>query len=157
FTTRVSIGETKSEKTVTVSQYALPKFDVAVKTDRSWYSPGDVVTGTIDARYFFGKLVSGGDVVIDASSLDVGQTSFQKVMAKLDAQGHYQFSIRLPNGVTGTPLEQGKATIALAVTVTDGAAQQVEKQATLLVSQSGLSVSVIPESTAIVPGMDNQL
>ena len=44
----------------TLAQYALPKFDVAVRTDRAWYGPGDVLSATIDARYFYGKLVAGG-------------------------------------------------------------------------------------------------
>ena len=32
-----------SEKTVQVSHYALPKFQIGISTDRGWYSPGDTV------------------------------------------------------------------------------------------------------------------
>jgi uncharacterized protein YfaS (alpha-2-macroglobulin family) len=157
FKLRVTIGTNKTEKTVNVSQYALPKFDVSVQSEKPWYRPGDVVNGTVDAKYFFGKLVSAGDVAIEASSLDVGQTVFQKVMGKLDAQGHYQFSIHLPSVLTGVPLQQGSAAIALKATVTDSAGQAVVKQATLTVSNQGMSVALVPEATQIVPGVDNQL
>ena len=113
FKTRVSIGEDRSEKTVNVSQYALPKFDVAVKTEKTWYRPGETVIGTVDARYFFGKVVASGDVTIEASSIDVGQTVFQKVVGKLDDQGRYQFALALPSVLAGIPLEQGNASVAL--------------------------------------------
>src|SRR5262249_48345327 len=55
FTVRTISGDTKTEKTVQVSQYALPKFDVAIKTEKGWYQPGQTINGTIDSHYFFGK------------------------------------------------------------------------------------------------------
>ena len=39
-------GAGQSEKTVEVSRYVLPKFEVRVATDRSWYAPGDELRGT---------------------------------------------------------------------------------------------------------------
>jgi uncharacterized protein YfaS (alpha-2-macroglobulin family) len=157
FKLRVVLGDTKSEKTVTVSPYTLPKFDVALGTDKPWYRPGEIIAGTIDARYFFGKTVSGGDVSLEASTLDVGQTLFQKVLGKLDAQGHYQFSVQLPSVLTGTPLQQGKGTADLHVTVTDTAGQQAQKDIAVVVSSSGLQIALVPESTGIVPGVDNDM
>ena len=55
FKVRVAVGADKSEKTIEVSRYALPKFNVQVSTDKPWYTPGAVVSGAIDANYFFGK------------------------------------------------------------------------------------------------------
>jgi hypothetical protein len=54
FKVRLVRGEATTEKVVTVGHYALPKFEVAIRTDKPWYGPGDTVTGTVDARYFFG-------------------------------------------------------------------------------------------------------
>jgi alpha-2-macroglobulin-like protein len=157
FKARVSVGDVNTEKAVTVSQYALPKFDVAVKTEKAWYMPGDTITGTIDARYFFGQVVSGGDVSIECSSVDVGTTLFQKVVGKLDAQGRWQFSVKLPPSLVGLPLEQGKAAVAMHVTVTDTAQQQVDKSTMLTVARESLIVSLVPDATQIVPGVDNEL
>lgn len=39
-------GAGRSEKTVEVSRYVPPKFEVRVATDRSWYAPGDELRGT---------------------------------------------------------------------------------------------------------------
>src|SRR6202007_1986675 len=56
----------RAEIALNVEQYALPKFKVAIdfagkdnKTKRG-YHPGDHVTGTANANYFFGKPVDGG-------------------------------------------------------------------------------------------------
>ncbi|MEI9935614.1 MAG: MG2 domain-containing protein [Pseudomonadota bacterium] len=157
FTIRVTSGEAKSQKTVQVSQYALPKFDLAVKTEKAWYKPSQVVTGTIDAHYFFGKLVNGGSVVVEAVSLDVGETVFQRVMGKLDESGHYQFSIQLPAVLSGTALEGGNALLNLRVTVTDSAGQIVTKNVPVTVAQQGASLALVPEATDLVAGIENRL
>jgi uncharacterized protein YfaS (alpha-2-macroglobulin family) len=157
FTLRATSGAVKTEKTVSVSTYALPKFDVAVATDKTWYRAGDALVGTIDARYFFGKNVAGGNVVVQASSLDVGQTPFQKVVGTLDGAGHFQFTVNVPRGLVGTTLGQGSASIALAVTVTDTAGQTVEKDSLVTVSPNGVNVALVPEATDLVAGLDNEL
>ena len=157
FTLRATSTTAVTQKTVSVSTYALPKFDVAVATDKPWYRAGDAVVGTIDARYFFGKTLSGGGVVIQASSLDVGQTPFQNVMGTLDAAGHFQFNLSLPSRLAGTPLGQGNATVSLHIAVTDTAGQKVEKDTLLTVSADGVNVALIPESTELVAGLDNEL
>jgi len=157
FTIRVINGAVKSQKTVQVSQYSLPKFELTVKTDKAWYKPLESVTGTIDARYFFGKLVSGGSVLVEAVSMDVGETVFQRVMAKLDENGHYQFQIQLPQVLAGTALEGGNALLNLRVTITDGAGQKVTKSAPLTVAQHGASLALVPEATDLVAGIENRL
>jgi len=157
FTIQTTNGASKSQKTVQVSQYALPKFDVAVKTEKAWYKPADSVSGTIDARYFFGKLVNSGNVLVEAVSLDVGETVFQKVLGQLDANGHYQFSIQLPAVLAGTSLESGNALVGLRVTVTDSAGQQVVKNISLTVSARGASLALVPEATDLVEGIENRL
>jgi alpha-2-macroglobulin-like protein len=157
FTLRATSAAAKTEKTVSVSIYALPKFDVAVATDKPWYRPGDAIVGTVDARYFFGKTLGGGNVVLQASSLDVGQTPFQNVMGVLDAAGHFQFSLTVPSRLAGTPLGQGNASVSLHIAVTDTAGQTVEKDTLLLVSPDGVNVALIPDSTQLVAGLDNEL
>ncbi|KYF78840.1 alpha-2-macroglobulin [Sorangium cellulosum] len=157
FKVRVVSGEITTEKTVSVGQYALPKFEVAVKTDKPWYGAGDTLTGTIDARYFFGKTVAGGAVTIEAASLDVGQTTFQRIMGELDAEGHYGFSLTLPQSLAGLPLEQGDAAVTLTVTVADTAGQEVTKAIPVKVAADVASLVLVPEGRELVPGVPNTL
>jgi hypothetical protein len=157
FTVRATVGDAKSEKTVSVSRYALPKFKVAVQTDKAWYRAGQTVTATLDAGYFFGKAVTGGDVVIEASTLDVGQTVFQKVQGKTDANGKMSFSVTLPKSLVGLPIENGNASVDLRATVTDTAGQLVKLDRLVTVSRTGVDLALVPEFTAIVPGIENHL
>lgn len=156
FKLRVISSDVTSEKTVNVSHYALPKFDVAVSTEEPWYSPGSTISGSIDTKYFFGKPVNGS-VVVEGYSVDVGSTLFQKTMGTLNADGHYEFSLALPSVLPGLPLQQGSAAIELRVTVTDSAGQSVEKSRLVTVSAQGANVALVPESGSLVPGIENEL
>lgn len=157
FKIKAIAGSTEVQKTVKVSNYVLPKFKTALTTDKSWYLPGQKIVGLVDADYFFGKPVSGGDVHIEASTLDVGETVFQNVQGKTDSEGRFPFEITLPSSLVGLPLENGNAAVVLRANVTDTAGQQVKKEIIVVVSQDGLDVALVPEATSIVPQVDNLL
>jgi alpha-2-macroglobulin-like protein len=149
-------GPGTAEKTVEVSRYVLPKFEVRVATDRTWYAPGDALRGTIDSRYFFGKTLSGADVSIEAFTLDAGSELFQRVMGKTDAEGHFAFSVDLPDVLVGIPLQDGNALVTLRTKVTDIAGQVVQKDTPITVAQAGIQLSLIPEATQVIPGLENR-
>ena len=67
------MGPVTSSRTVEVKPYTLPRFKINFASDRSYYLPGQQVTGTIDAQYFFGKPVAGGEVRITGFATDVDQ------------------------------------------------------------------------------------
>jgi hypothetical protein len=157
FKIQATVGSAVVQKTVKVSHYVLPKFRADVATDKSWYLPGQQLQATVDAGYFFGKPVATADVAVEASTLDVGQTVFQKVQGKTDATGKYAFSIQLPTSLVGLPLERGNALVHLAVKVTDTAGQEITKDLLVTISQNGLDVALVPEATSIVPDVDNEL
>ncbi|HEX7599174.1 MAG TPA: MG2 domain-containing protein, partial [Polyangia bacterium] len=142
FKVRVTVGADKSEKTVEVSRYALPKFKVDVGADKPWYTPGAIVTGAIDARYFFGKALDGAEVQIQAATMDIGQTVFQKVIGKTDANGRYAYSVQLPTQLVGLPINDGNATINLSVQVTDTAGQKVVQEKALTVASKGMRLAL---------------
>lgn len=154
---RAIVGEVTSEKTVQVEQYALPKFDVDITTDKSWYGPGETVSGVVNARYFFGKPVAEGSVTVEAATVDVGVNVYQQVMGQMDENGRYQFSIETPQALVGLPLEQGLAVVSLRVTATDTAGQQVVKESLVRVAPQPLRIALVPEATSLVAGFDNRL
>ncbi len=154
---RALLGTVTGEKTVDVSHYALPKFAVTINADKPFYAPAEHVHGSIDSRYFFGKNVAGGKVLVEALTLDVGQTVFQQVMGVTDANGHMSFDITLPSALAGIPLQGGNALVSLRVTVTDTAGQEVKKEKALTVAPDAVSITLIPEATQLVPGVENRL
>lgn len=154
---RVTVGSDKAEKTVTVGRYALPKFKVDVAADKPWYQPGGVVSGSIDARYFFGKVVASADVTIEAVALDIGESVFARVVGKTDAAGHFVYSLTLPKALVGLPLDQGSAVVALRAKVVDTAGQTVQQEKTVSIVSRPLRIAIVPENTVLVPGLPNQV
>lgn len=157
FKIQVTENATHAEKTVEVKPYALPKFKAAISTDQPFYRPGQVVTGVVQADYFFGKHVAGADVSIQAATLDVGETVFQTIAGKADASGRFEFQVTLPSTLAGLPIDHGNAVVTLHATLTDAAGQQIEQTRTISVARDALDVAVVPESTSIVPGVENRV
>src|SRR5580698_4215568 len=101
-----------AELALNVEKYVLPKFKVAIdfmdkdQKARHGYRPGDRVTGSVRANYFFGKPVDRSALTIKASSMDVSVFDVAAVEGKTDADGVYHFDIKLPNYFAGRPLNQ---------------------------------------------------
>ncbi len=146
-----------TEKTVTVSRYTLPKFDLDLALDQPVYLAGEPLVGTLTARYFFGAAVDGGEVRVQAATLDAGRTVFAETMGRTNGDGLYRFDVRLPDYVVGLPLEQGGGLIELAIEVVDTAGQARSVTRTVRVARAPLEVTVVPESGQIVPGLVNTL
>ena len=92
-----------------VERYVLPKFKVAIEfTGKAvhGYRPGDHVTGTVRANYFFGKPVEG-EVIVKASAMDVAMVEAAPAKGKTDRDGAYQFDLTLPGYFAGNPLAHG--------------------------------------------------
>ena len=97
---------TSSEIALQVDRYVLPRFKVAVdlsgkdSKSKRGYRPGDHVTGTVRANYFFGKSVDG-EVTVKASGFDVARFDAGTSSGRTDNDGAFQFDIRLPDYFAG--------------------------------------------------------
>jgi len=152
---RAILGDSKSEKTVTVKRYVLPKFDIEFTTDKQYYLPGEKVQGEIQANYFFDKPVAGGLVEMSLSKFDVGFSEVAKVDGVTDEKGHFEFQLQLPEHFVGQPLEQGDAFVKFEVSVSDQAKHQETLTQTRTVSKDPIRIVVIPESGEVVPYVSN--
>jgi len=157
YTVAAEIRGSTTEKKVTVERYALPKFKVALDTDRDFYPPGAKLSGTVAADYFFGKSVQGAAVTIEASKFDVGFEPFAEVSGRTDAQGRFEFSLDLPSYFVGQPLQQGEAFALLEVTVIDTAAHQESISRSVPVSASEIVIHAVPESGHLISGVPNRI
>ncbi len=152
-----TLGDTSSEKTVTVEHYVLPKFEVKLTSTRDYYRPGDRVEGTLVARYFFGKDVAGGVVKLEGYTYD-----FQRVVAvtlegATDAAGNFAFSFDLPQYIAGSELEGGGARFYVEAAVTDQAEHTEVGRLSLPVAQSSLVLNAVFEGGQPRPGVENIL
>ena len=150
-----TIGKSKSERTVGVKKYVLPKFKVAIEAEKSWYLPKETVKGTVRSDYFFGKPVAGAVVTIKASTFDVQFREFAKAETKTDAEGVAQFEITLPDYFVGQPLDKGNAYVQLEFAVKDTADHTEKAVKTFSVANAAIQVAAVPESGRLVPGVEN--
>lgn len=153
----VSLGDTASEKTVTVKPYVLPKFAVKVNTERSYYLPGQRVAGTVQCDYFFGKPAADGQVTITGSVFDVQEAEVVNIQGRTDANGAYRFEFDLPEYLAGGGLESGQAEFNLHVAVVDQAEHTEQASRALPIAQNPILIEAIPEAGRLKPGVENRL
>ena len=150
-----TLGETTSEKTVAVENYQLPKFDIAIETEKPFYLPGERVEGMVSAQYFFGKPVAGGTVEIAGYTFDVERVDAVSLELTTDENGFAEFTFDLPSFIAGTEFNQGLGRFYLQTSVTDLAKQTEIKDTSLPVAGSAIQIEAIPEGGQFRPGVEN--
>lgn len=157
YTLRAILGDTQAEKKVRVERYVLPKFKVAISTDRPYYQPGDTVKGTVQADYFFGKPVAHAKVTIAVNTVDIGVTKLAELTGITDASGSYAFEYTLPASFVGQPFEQGKAVAEFEVHVKDTADHIQMQTKTVPVVKDPILIVMVPERRELAPGLPNRV
>jgi uncharacterized protein YfaS (alpha-2-macroglobulin family) len=151
------LGNTLTEKTVTVAHYTLPKFGVNLQTDRSYYTPGSRVMGSLLAEYFFGKPVAGGAVRLEGYTYDVDRTVTFTLEGETGEDGTFAFDFYLPDYLAGSEVDGGRARYFLEASVTDGAAHTELAQVSVPVADSSLVIEAVPEGGRLRMGLENIL
>ncbi|MGA2132047.1 MAG: MG2 domain-containing protein [Bryobacteraceae bacterium] len=154
-------GQHAAEVALNVDRYVLPKFKVAVefagKEGKRYYKPGEHVTGTVRANYFFGKPVDRAAIGIKATGMDVAQFEAVSEEGKTDGEGAFHFDLRLPDYFAGRPLTQGAARVLIEATVKDAAGHAETRGEPITVSGSPLIITAVPEGGKLIPNLDNQV
>jgi hypothetical protein len=154
YTLRAALGDTLSERSVTVGAYDLPAFRVTVETDRRFYAPGERVTGSVQAAYFFGKPVPGGRVTLRGYTGPPGQAPAVVVQGQTDSAGAFKFAFVLP-AAFDFPAGGQPAQVDVEAEVVDPAGQRVGIRQILPVAAQPILVNAVPESGVLKPGVEN--
>src|SRR5258708_39763964 len=145
-----------------VQRYVLPKFKVAVdfggknEQTKHGYRPGDRVTGTVRANYFFGKPVDSAEISVKASGMDVALFEAASVHGKTDGDGAYRFDLQLPRFFAGHPLSHGAARGLVEAEVKDSAGHSETRGEPITVSESPLILTAVPEGGTPIPHLEDQ-
>lgn len=148
------MGPVSSTRTVEVKPYTLPRFKVTFDADRPFYMPGETATGRVEAHYFFGRPVSGGQVTIRGFVSDVERVQVFELSGMTDAEGLYTYSFDVPDYFVGQ-LDNNTAQVDLEVTVVDTAnhAESIDDEVT--VAEKPILIDGVPESGFLRPGVEN--
>ncbi|MHB9133862.1 MAG: MG2 domain-containing protein [Armatimonadota bacterium] len=157
YTIEANCGENTATRTVTVSRYNLPKFKATLTTGKGWFLPGQTITGSLDARYFFGKPCVGATVSIaGVAGAGINVRPFAMAKGNTSAEGKFAFRLPLPARLYGSPATGGNAVVTVKATVTDAGGHVQEISRDYPVSKEAILVSVLPESGAPVVGVENE-
>jgi len=157
FTLRAILPQGQTEKKITVQRYVLPKFKIAVTTDKPYYLPGEEVRGTVKANYFFGKPVADGKITVTVNTMDIGVTKLTELTGTTSAIGAYTFRYTLPNSFVGQSFEQGKGVVEFATTLKDTADHKQESHLSVPIVKDPISLVVVPEHRGLVPNVPNRI
>ncbi|HEY6331352.1 MAG TPA: alpha-2-macroglobulin family protein [Blastocatellia bacterium] len=141
----------------------MPKFKLEINLDgdtgrqTSYYRPGENVTGKVVAHYLFGKPIAGAEVTVKLTTFDVQEVELGKVTGKTDAEGNFHFDSKLPDFLAGRSTEQGSATVSIEAQVRDTAQHTESKSRGVLVSKATILIMGVPESGALLTGLDNRV
>jgi len=147
---------------ITVDRYVLPRFKVSVNfaakdgRPRRDYRPGEHVVGVIHASYFFGEPVSGAEVTVKGSSMDVALASAGPVTGKTGQNGNYKFDLPLPFYLAGQPMSNGMAPVLIEAMVKDSSGHVESRSKAITVNQSALLITAAPEGGTLIPGLPNE-
>ncbi len=153
-------GGNFAEAALNVEKYVLPKFKVAVEFTgkaKHGYRPGDHVTGTVHANYFFGKPVSDSEVTVKGTGIDLATFEAGSVEGRTDPDGVYHFDLKLPDYFVGKPLAGGSARVLIEASVKDSAGHSESRGEPVTVSTSPLIVTAVPEGGTLIPNLENQI
>lgn len=148
------LGPVTSSRTVEVKPYTLPRFEITFQSGKSFYLPGEVITGTVDAQYFFGKPVAGGQVSIKGFATDVDRFQLFELTGETDAAGVYHYEFQTPDYFVGQ-LENNTAAVDLEITVVDTANHSERVDESITVAEKSILIEAVPESGFLRPGIEN--
>ena len=155
YTVSTTVGDTTSERTVTVDRYTLPKYKIDLTVDKGFYEPGQTVSGSVSAQYTFGKPVAGGKIKLTASEFIDRFRAFEIIEGELNDDGKFDFEFRLKDNFAGTARNRGDASITLRAEVVDLADHAQKKNRDLIVTTRPIRIEVFPESGTLVQNVEN--
>jgi hypothetical protein len=145
----VALGDTVSERTVTVGRYERPRFRVDLTTAHSYYLPGETIQGQVIAQAFDGTLLPGAEVEMRVF-LEPERQLVASLQGRTGTDGAYDFSF-------GTPAAQAigeRATLSIeAAAVWEGDVEWAGR--VVPVAADPIALDVVAEGGRLRPGVEN--
>ena len=143
-----------------VEEYRKPEYSVSVQTPQKIYIHGETISVTVDAGYYFGQPVAGGEAVLRAYAVYpeqlLGDGAFhfgRSIVAaegQTDAQGRWIAA--LPIEELGHLLgEEERGALALEATVADDTGQSVSSYQMVTVQRAELGLTLVLEKHGYEP------
>jgi len=153
---RVTLGDTRSERTVTVGRYERPPFRVELDLARPYYLAGETVEGVVRARQLDGAALGGAEVLLRAYLHNPARSLVATLQGRADADGVYRFRFSLPDDL-GTSEANPDAQLVLEARVSDDQGRSSWSGRVMPAVEEPLSVDLVAEDGRLRPGVENQV
>jgi alpha-2-macroglobulin-like protein len=140
-----------SELSIKVARYTLPKFKISVAPEQPTYLAGEALHAKVQARYFFGKPVQGGEVRV-VLMRQSGMVLGNAIQGRTGADGTFTLTSDLPASLAAPGEPEA---ITLQVEVTDAAGQEEHGSSQVPVSRELLIIDAIPDGAGLHPNREN--
>jgi hypothetical protein len=166
---RVANGKVGSDRVVRVQRYVLPRFKIALTTDKPFYLRSEKVQGEVRADYFFGKPVANAEVTATGRTLDAGAEEIFKVTGTTDPNGTFRFDAacserpvneRSDDSAESTPRRRETARkenipFEIEVTAKDRTGHEETAVERRTLAGQGINIHVFPEGGNFLKGIEN--
>jgi alpha-2-macroglobulin-like protein len=146
-----------SSKKVIVKKYVLPKFKATLEAGKKFCQPGETIDGVVNARYFFGKPVSGAEVVVNVITSDVRMEKAATLKGITDKDGFYKFSYRVPVGFSGRAFRENRAFVQFEASIIDSTKHKEVVLHRYPVAMTPITIQALPEGGRLIAGIENDL
>lgn len=143
----------RTELTIPVERYNLPRMRIDVTSDREFALPGERVAGRVHAAYMFGEPVIGGSITVEAATGDgtiVGSAS-----GVTDADGSFDFEVVVPESIRSEALEEHGDSLRMTATVVDPAAQRELGQSAVVLAAAPIRINLLAADGSFTTSAEN--
>jgi uncharacterized protein YfaS (alpha-2-macroglobulin family) len=147
-------GQTRAT-TVSVSDYQTPQFDISFRPGKSYYQPGETLSATVSAEYFFGKPVRNATVSVVGAGYIGDMKQFGTANTTTDSSGLATIDLELPRYFAGLPEHSGKGLVVLNVSVTDPAGHSETVTRRISVAEEDLLLNAFTATGSLAKGVEN--
>ena len=141
----------ESRRDILVEKYTLPRFELTVNLERSWALVDEAVTGSVDARYFFGQDVQG-TAVLTARRWVGAWEEYARVEGNI-TDGTMAFTLPPVGFVAGSPENSGQGAVTIDVEATDSTGHTQTTSEVLTITESSLVIGLIPRVRTLKPAI----
>lgn len=146
----------RTARTVEVRTYSLPNFRLGIDLARRAFAPGERVSGSVSAEYFFGRPVSDGSVVVSVLNEDGTPLSGTRTRRfQTDDAGQAEFAFQTPD--RGFWDDDEDLPITIRIQLIDSAGQQEQKDIAAVVTSVPIRVEAVPEFGELVQGIPSNV
>jgi hypothetical protein len=168
---RVTVGNVESDRVVQVQRYVLPKFKIALITDKPFYLRSEKIRGEVRAIYFFGKPVANAETTVTARTLRAGPEEIFRVTGTTDPNGIFRFDADVTERFGKEQAEdsdefeprrrrmarQENTPFQIEAVMKDSAGHEESTAEERTLARQGIDIYVFPESNDLLADVENAL